>query len=165
MNNEQKLLTLTLPYIELKKGQNPYGIESYVKDGTFFVKCSDGSFLIVEVETGNGVFGNPLTPNVGNLFTEQILENRLQKRIEETNERMSCMHNELKEYIRIISNNINCEVREEYDCLTERIQNAQSDFGQMLDDIRNNLHSDKNDSNKGFISEDALVQLVKEIKK
>lgn len=71
-NNEVRMLTLSLPLVELENNQ-AYDINNYPCNGTFFVKADDGTWHISNVNIGEGnILCNPLPPVVGNMFAKDI---------------------------------------------------------------------------------------------
>lgn len=172
MSKEQKTLTLTLPYIELQKDKPMYDCESYDKSGTYFVKSPQGEFCIVEVcKENRSAFGNPLTMNVGNLFSEQIAENRLEERLDSMNEELKNTRKELMEPIIHKIFELNESIEGLFIKTGDKLGLVYSTLLDITDGMARIEESKSKESTpqsnmyKGSISEDALVQLVKEIKK
>ena len=172
MNKEQITLTLTLPYIELPKGRPVYNCESYDKSGTYFVKSPQGEFCIVEViKEEMSAFGNPLTMNVGNLFSEQIADNRLEGCLISMNEELKIIREELTEHV----NHKVFELNESIEGLFVKTGDKLGFINSELLDITDGMArleaslskevATQSSISKGCISEETLVQLVKEIKK
>lgn len=71
-NNGVRMLTLSLPLVELENNQI-YDINNYDSNGTFFVKAADGTWHISYVnKEDNTLLCDPLPPVVGNMFAKDI---------------------------------------------------------------------------------------------
>ena len=172
MNKEQKTLTLTLPYIELPKDKPIYNCESYDESGTYFVKSPQGEFCIVEVIKGEmSAFGNSLTMNVGNLLSEQIAENRLEGCLNSMDEELKIIREELTEHM----NHKVFELNEIIEAMVVKTADKLGSINSALLDITDGVTrleasqskevATQSSISKCCISENALIQLVKEIKK
>lgn len=168
-------LTLTLPYIELPAGKEVNDVKFYDESGIYFVKSSYGDFHIVEViKEENNAFGNPLSLNTGSLLFEQIIENKLNERLRYLEEELVSFHNEMNAHMNALRQDKLPDLVERFDSIDESLVdmhgkvNGLQEWEVLLDKrILEVLKKAGSESTpiKGSISEDALVQLIKEIKK
>lgn len=71
-NNGVRMLTLSLPLVELENNQI-YDINNYDSNGTFFVKAADGTWHVSYVDIGeDNILCNILPAVVGNMFAKDI---------------------------------------------------------------------------------------------
>lgn len=157
-------LSITLPFIELAEDKKPWVAESYEESGTFFVKCTNGEYRIATVSLNDkSVFEAILPPVVANMLTERIVEAKFVHV-------MGTLYGSLED---IRGGIADCKDQEEG--MTQRMDRLISEFTEEQDSVMEKLcsiqngmccrHEENPSSAKGFISEKALVQLVKEIKK
>jgi hypothetical protein len=158
-------LTLTLPFIELPSGLKAFERSTYDEEGTFFVKDHDGVFHLVWVGSeDSGVWNCPLIPELGNLFTEQITEDRLAQELDSIKEVFDNEKNFLLDYIKETA----CGVVENIEQETNRLSCKIGDLNSELSQIKTFLDKEKQvqtSNSKGFITEEALIDIIKNVRK
>lgn len=169
-------LTLTLPLVELAKGQDFYNATSYDESGLFFVKSSTGEFGVVEVvKETNEAYGNMMPLNVMHHLSEQIIENKLNERLRYLEDELVSFHKEMNELNGKLTREELPSLEDDLSNITDSLVDMHSkvnglrEWAVKLDELIAGMSEKKTDAEpasfKGCISEDALVQLIKEIKK
>lgn len=164
-NEDQKTLTLTLPFIDFKDTSiSAESKDSYEKSGLYFVRVGSGEHLIISVmkEEGN-VWSWPLPPGATEVFSQQHTEKQQADKFEQLEQRLMNIHNDifarLDEQHSIVRRDI-AEV-----C---HIANSIEDSVGILANIEENLSSTNPNSghpNGGYVDQDVLLQIIKEVKR
>ena len=158
-------LTLTLPLIELPSGLKAFERSTYDEEGTFFVKDHDGVFHLVYVGfENNEVWDCPLIPELCNLFTEQITEDRLAQELDSIKDVFDNEKKFLLDYIKETA----CGVVENIEQETNRLSCKIGDLNSELSQIKTSLDKEKQvqtSHSKGFITEETLIEIIKDVRK
>ncbi len=159
--NSKQMITLSLPLIEI--GNTAYlNIENYKESGSFLVKMSDGCYAILDIDReNNSVYGEMLPINVINSIVEyqtesslkDIFEERFEKMAEDMNGTLHWFEQRLIESAKKTEDALQYhsdEIIEKLEELVEKIKQAPSeDVPKLL---------------QGYISEAALVEIIRTIK-
>ena len=158
-------LTLTLPLIELPSGLKTFERSTYDEEGTFFVKDHDGAFHLVCVGfKNNDIWDCPLIPELCNLFTEQITEDRLAQELDSIKKVFDNKTILLLDYIKETA----CGVVENIEQETNRLSCKIEDLNSKLSQIKTFPDKEKQvqtSNSKGFITEEALIEIIKDVRK
>ena len=178
------ILNLSLPYVELKKGNDAWAAESYENSGIYFVKDRDGVFRIADVnKEENTVAESPLPINVGNLLLSEVHKNNTEELLDNINKRLqdilqnvvrlvesdyydvengiNILHNRLESLEGRIDNNTE-------DSIKHIISNARSiedGIAAILKNVGGSYPDCKPASGKGNISEETLLEIIKTIRR
>ena len=162
MEKEKVMLTLTLPYIELKENHDLFTWTSYQDSGVYFVKNIRGEYNVAEVDMeSKNVFVYALPVVIGNTLTENLVSNKIGDAVDSLSNNMASMAelmanqiNKSKEELTLLINLLRCNL--------EDIQEHVSFIKSLNNDIST---MDKGVDNvvKGYVSEDALLNIVKAI--
>ncbi len=164
-NEEQKTLTLTLPFLDFKDTDvNIDSKDSYKESGIYFVRNNVGEYLIASaVKENQDAWIWPLPAGVQENFVKQTMKKEQDDRFELLLQKLSDIHNEisarLDEQYSHIRTNIN-----DICYITKRIK----ENSDILEAIEKRLPS--NDSNPdrpsgGYVDQDVLLQIIKEVKR
>lgn len=157
-------LTIRLGFIELPAEKKPWKAESYEESGAFFVKSPNGEYRIVSVDKDReGVIETILPPDIANMLTEETVKDRMAGMLDHVFASLETLHKEVAE----------CRGNDErltrgYEKLYARGEEICDGVMEELGAIRHGVENRPEESSgplKGFISEETLVQLVKEMKK
>ena len=162
---EQKTLTLTLPFIDFKDTSiNTESKDSYEKSGLYFVRAGSGEHLIISVmkEEGN-VWSWPLPPGVTEFFCQQHTEQQQADKFEQLEQRLMNIHNDilarLDEQHSVVRNDV-----KDVCYIANRIE----DNVGILANIEEHPSSNNPNSehpNGGYVDQDVLLQIIKEVKR
>ena len=158
-------LTLTLPFIELPSGLKAFERNSYDEEGTFFVKDHDGVFHLVYVGfENNEVWDCPLIPELCNLFTEQITKDRLAQELDSIKEVFNNKTILLLDYIEETARGVVKNIEQETNRLSCKIEDLNSELSQIktFPDKEKQVQTSHS---KGFITEEALIEIIKDVRK
>lgn len=164
---KQIVLNLSLPLIELPDNQ-VYDCNHYPESGMYFVKAMDGCFYIADVNKEvNNYWHSPLPPNVGNCLIEQcavismkdIIEEKLH-RLEEvvfssTQQTVDCVECNCK--------TIASKIEDLWDKCEEKDVSIQ-DIPQTVAKLLNDQQPQQSAKGIGFVSQEALVEIIRTIK-
>ena len=163
-NEDKKTLTLTLPFIDFKDtGINTESKDSYEKSGLYFVRVGSGEHLLISVMKEEGhVWSWPLPPGVTEVFCQQHTEKQQADKFEQLEQRLMNIHNDifarLDEQHSIVRNDI-----KDVCYIANRIE----DNVGILANIEEHLSSNSPNSerpNGGYVDQDVLLQIIKEVK-
>lgn len=163
---KQKTLTLTLPFVDFMCTDLDYtSLNSYEKDGTFFVRSNLGTYEIVNVcKKENNIWFNPLPPIAYNDFFMQDIEQEQADKFEEMNERIDRMHSELIAALLDKSE----AIKGSFKTVKELMQMNYDRLGQLSLDIEDLSTAKQPDNYKpkgGYVDQETLLQIIKEVKK
>lgn len=164
-DEEQKTLTLTLPFIDFKDtGISTESKDSYEKSGLYFVRSGSGEHLIISVmkEEGNVWFW-PLPPSVTEFFCQQHTEKQQADTFEQLEQRLMIIHNDIFARLDEQHNQVRNDIKEV--CY---IANRIEDNVGILANIEEHLSSNNPNSerpNGGYVDQDVLLQIIKEVKR
>ena len=177
-------LNLSLPFVELKKGNDPWAAESYENSGIYFVKDREGVFRIADVDKeDNTVTECPIPINVGNLLLSEVHKNNTEEILDSIDKRLqdilqnvvrlvesdyydvengiNILHNRLESLEGRIDNNTE-------DSIKHIISNARSiedGIAAILKNVGGSYPDCKPASGKGNISEETLLEIIKTIRR
>ena len=164
-NEEQKTLTLTLPFIDFKDtGINTESKDSYEKSGLYFVRAGSGEHLIISVMKEEGhVWSWPLPPGVTEFFCQQHTEKQQADKFEQLEQRLMNIHNDI--FARLDEqHDQECNYIKDVYNIANRIED---NIG-ILANIEGHLSSNTPNSehpNGGYVDQDVLLQIIKEVKR
>lgn len=174
MNKEQKTLTLTLPFVDLKDSEkNSYERNSYDNNGAFFVRNKVGCFEIVVVsgDNNNDVWNSSIPEGVTEQLFSQLLEWQQINRFHEIHARISELQDSLKD---MMEYNAGClkarleSVQDSTRCIEESISRIDGSLFSELADIKELAAVKIQESakaNGGYVDQETLLQIIKEVKK
>ena len=157
---KQVVLNLNLPLIEID-ANDAWNKDRYQESGIFFVKTKDGIYHLVEVNKDLNVNEMSLFPNVCNKFTEQMAELAIR-------DEMRSMITSLAESIRgefetsrkeFQSSVLDLEkwLNEDKDTIIEKLE-------ELVERLKQAPSEDTSKALQGYISESALVDVLRTIK-
>lgn len=178
------ILNLSLPYVELKKGNDAWVAESYENSGIYFVKDREGVFRLADVDKeDNTVSECPIPINVGNLLlsevhknnTEELLDNidkRLQDILQNVVRLVESDYYDVENGINVLHNHLDSlgdriDEKAKY-CTDHVISNARSiedGIAVILKNVGGSNPDRKPASGKGNISEETLLEIIKTIRR
>lgn len=164
-NEDQKTLTLTLPFIDFKDtGISIESKDSYEKSGLYFVRAGSGEHFIISVmkEEGN-VWSWPLPPVVTEVFCQQHTEKQQADKFEQLEQRLMNIHNDIFARLDEQHDQVRNDIKEV--CY---IANRIEDNVGILANIEEHLSSNTPNSehpNGGYVDQDVLLQIIKEVKR
>ena len=174
MNKEQKTLTLTLPFVDLKDSEkNSYERNSYDNNGVFFVRNKVGRFEIVVVggDNNNDVWNSSIPEGVTEQLFSQLLEWQQINRFHEIHARISELQDSLKD---MMEYNVGClkarleSVQDSARCIEESVSRIDGSLLSELADIKELAAVKIQESakaNGGYVDQETLLQIIKEVKK
>ena len=163
-NEEQKTLTLTLPFLDFKDTDiNISNEATYKKSGIYFVQNAVGEHLIVSVIKENAdVWIWPLPPSIQESFSQQHIE-------QQQTDKFALLHQQLSE----IHDDISTRLDEQHSIVRNDIKdvchiaNRIEDNVGILSNIEEHLSSinpSTGHPNGGYVNQDILLQIIKEVK-
>ena len=178
------ILNLSLPYVELKKGNDAWVAESYENSGIYFVKDREGIFRLADVDKeDNTVSECPIPINVGNLLLSEVHKNNTEELLDNIDKRLQDI---LQNVVRLVKsdyydveNGINV-LHKRLESLEGRIENNTEDsikhivsnarsiedgIAAILKNVGGSNSDDKPASGKGNISEETLLEIIKTIRR
>lgn len=164
-NENQKTLTLTLPFIDFKGTViSAESKDSYEKSGLYFVRAGSGEHLITSVmkEEGN-VWSWPLPPGVTEFFCQQHTEKQQSDKFEQLEQRLMNIHNDILARLDEQHSVVRNDIKDVY-----YIANRIEDNVGILANIEEHLSSNNPNSerpNGGYVDQDVLLQIIKEVKR
>lgn len=164
-DEDQKTLTLTLPFIDFKDTSiSAESKDSYEKSGLYFVRAGSGEHLITSVmkEEGN-VWSWPLPPGVTEFFCQQHTEQQQADKFEQLEQRLMNIHNDIFARLDEHHDQVRNDIKE-----VCHIANRIEDNVGILANIEEHLSSNTPNSehpNGGYVDQDVLLQIIKEVKR
>ena len=172
---KKEMVSISLPLIELEEGKKPWMAESYSESGSYFVKDSSGIFHIVDVSTKNKDCVEWCLPvNISNMIVAGLSVGHFSDTltsmnclIQEIHGRLDQMNIDNQSNIDQTVETINSYTEQHIAELTEHVEarsNAIEDGVRVLMKLIDGIVS-KSSSSNGNISEEALIEIVKTIRK
>lgn len=162
MEKKELLLTLTLPLVDLKGTDKESNVvSSYEKNGIYFVRNRQGLHEVVSVDImRDDVWVCPLPPMLEEVFFMQVVEQEQENKFEEMIERIDRMHSELIEYL---TGNLAAikSVKELMQMNYDRLGKVSLDVEELSID----KPSDSDKPKGGYVDQETLLQIIKEVKK
>lgn len=169
----QLKLSLSLPVIELPEGKKAWDCNSYEESGMYFVKDSIGAYHFVEVQLKEqNVIDFLFPPKICNYLQEQEFIYSMKDLVKELNDVVENSRDGILERIDYLGAQMQSSIIE----LVEHEDRVKEDLTHIHDESRDQiLHMidekavDKDflkaQLSTGFISENALVEIVKNVRK
>lgn len=160
-SQERPIITLSFPLIELPKDKSPWEADAYSEFGIFFVRDNDGIYNIVDVCKEIGTLPSViLPPSVCSSIIVQMEERKQESMLSKIQEQLD---GNQKELLALLLE----EKAHKQHMLKEILDTVESEHNKIREDLAAICSSNTSTAqpSKGYISEGALVQLVKEIKK
>ena len=162
MEKKEKTLTLTLPFVDLKGTDKESAVaSSYKTNGMYFVRNRHGLHEIASVNIKkDDVWVCPLPPTLGEVFFMQDVEQEQADKFEDMNERIDRMHSELISALLGKSEAIKS--------VKDLMQMNYDRLGQLSLDIEDLSTAKQPDNDKpkgGYVDQETLLQIIKEVKK
>lgn len=162
MEKKEKTLTLTLSFVDLKGTDKESNFaSSYEKDGLFFVRNRHGLHEVVSVDVmKDDVWVCPLPPMLEEVFFMQGVEQEQADKFKEMNERIDRMHSELIGALLGKSEAIK-SVKELMQMNYDRLGKVSLD----VEELSIGKPSDSDKPKGGYVDQETLLQIIKEVKK
>ena len=166
MEKKEQTLTLTLPFVDFKGTDKESDVaSSYKTNGMYFVRNRHGLHEIASVNIKkDDVWVCPLPPTLGEVFFMQNVEQEQADKFEEMNERIDRMHSELIAALLDKSETIKGSIKS----VKELMQMNYDRLGKVSLDVEELSIDKPSDSDKpkgGYVDQETLLQLIKEVKK
>lgn len=164
-NYEEKTLTLTLPFLDFKGTDVDTGsMRTYNMSGHYFVRNTIGEFLIASVnKEENNLWVHPVVPGLLETFFHQDMEQQSTNKLQQLEQRLIDIHNDifakLDEQQHIVRSDIHDVCH---------IANRIEDNVGILANIEEHLSScnpNTEHPNGGYVDQDVLLQIIKEVKR
>lgn len=164
-NKEQKTLTLTLPYLDLKDASiNINSKNAYEKNGIYFVRNAVGEYIIVSViKEEDNVWIWPLPPSLQESFFQQNMEQQQTDKFEHLEQLLTNIHDNIAKRLDEQHSIVRNDIKDVY-----YIANQIEDNVGILANIEEHLSSNNPNSehpNGGYVDQDVLLQIIKEMKR
>lgn len=160
-NQERPITTLSFPLVELPKDKTPWEADAYSEFGVFLVKDNEGIYHIVDVCKKTGSLPEVmLPPSVCNHIVVQMEERKQESIFKKIQEQIDERQREVLDLLLEVKNH-------KQHMLEGILDTVESEHAKTREDLTAICSSNTSAAqpSKGYISEEALVQLVKEIKK
>lgn len=158
---ERTMVTLTLPFIELPEDKYPWDADAYNELGVFIVKDNSGVFHIVDVCGKTASLPTAtLPPSVCNSIVVQQERSRPESLLNKIQQHIDDRQKDILDLL-LKAQDFRESMRDEI------LENINSVCDRTREDLVEicNINTSPVQSVKGCISEGALLQLIKEIKK
>lgn len=160
----ENYLTLKLPYLEFDTN-NVYDYNLYDKDGIYFVKDKVGIFHLVEVSLKDAnAYGNALPANVCNMLIVGKTVSSLDEKFKSIDESIGNLSSSLTHCANMLSDHTTQKI----EVLDNRVLRHFEFIQGLLEDIQSKIQErpkTEEAPSKGYISEDALVEIIKNVRK
>ena len=165
MKHNEYQKTLTLPFLDFKDTDvNINSKNAYEKNGLYFVRNTVGEYIIVSViKEEDNVWVWSLPPALQESFFQQNMEQQQADKFEQLEQRLMNIHNDilarLDEQHSVVRNDI-----KDVCYIANRIE----DNVGILANIEEHLSSNNPKSehpNGGYVDQDVLLQIIKEVKR
>jgi hypothetical protein len=164
-NKKPETLTLTLPFVDFTgtdKSSNKS--DSYDSDGVFFVHDKNGEFLITQVNKEEGyAWINPLPSSVNEHFFKQTIEFEQADEFKQLGSLISDLGEHLAGRLSMMSDS----TEEKLNYIINTTSNIEEGI-EKLPSIEEHLSSIKSESDHpkgGYVDQDTLLQIIKEVKR
>ena len=164
-DEEQKTLTLTLPFLDFKDTNvSSESKDSYKKSGLYFVRSGSGEHLITSVmkEEGN-VWVWPLPPGVTEVFCQQHTEKQQADKFEQLEQRLIDIHNDIATRLDEQHSIIRMDIDKVHH-MANRIENKVCSIAKTEEHLSSNNPNTER-PNGGYVDQDVLLQIIKEVKR
>lgn len=157
----RQMITFSLPLIEIENN-SIYNIDNYKESGLFLVKASDGAYAILDIDIKSRLIsGEALPINAIKCIVEQQTEISLKENFEK---RFSEFTEEMQGHLHHFEDALNSSARKtegalEY-CSGEIIEKLE----ELIEKIKQTPTEDVPKLLQGYISETALVEILRTVK-
>lgn len=164
-NKKPETLTLTLPFVDFN-GTDKLSdkSDSYESDGVFFVRDKNGEFLITQVnKEGGSAWINLMPPSVNEHFFKQTIEFEQADEFKQLGSLISDLGEHLAGRLSMMSD----PTEEKLNHIINTISNIEEGI-EKLPSIEEHLSSIKSESEHpkgGYVDQDTLLQIIKEVKR
>lgn len=159
--NSKQIITLSLPLIEIDNTAY-LNIENYKESGLFLVKTSDGCYAILDIDRENKrVYGEMLPINVSNGIVEQQTEISLKENFEK---RFSEFTEEMQGHLHYFEKVLHEKTTKTEDALQYFSGEVIEKLEELVEKIKQTPTEDVPKLLQGYISETALVEILRTIK-
>lgn len=164
-NKKPETLTLTMPFVDFTgtdKSSNKS--DSYDSDGVFFVHDKNGEFLITQVNKEEGyAWINPLPSSVNEHFFKQTIE------VEQIDnfKQLSSQLSELREYLAEGLSRMSDSTKEKLNYIINTTSNIEEGIEKLpiIEEHLSSIRSESEHSKGGYVDQDTLLQIIKEVKR
>lgn len=156
-------MTVTLPLVELEEGKKPWTVESYEKSGSYFVKDSQGIYHIVYVDVASGTCSEcMMPPEVGNMLACQEMQDGLKQKLDSMTEAFDRIRAVMEESVLNLESGLGSKIGEEI----AKVLHMNDMIMQEVESIKEaSVKEDTPAYSKGFVSEDAILEIIKNVRK
>ena len=157
----RQMITFSLPLVEIENN-SIYNIDNYKESGLFLVKASDGAYAILDIDIeGRQIAGEALPINaikcIVELQTEISLKENFEKRFAEFTEEMQ---GHLHHFEKVLHE----KTTQTEDALQYRSGAIIEKLEELVEKIKQTPTEDVPKLLQGYISETALVEILRTIK-
>lgn len=180
----ENVISLTLPYVELEKGNDPWVVELYENSGIYFVKDRCGVFHIADVNKEVGrVAEFPLPTNVGSLLLFEEHKNNvagllsdMDKQLQNISQNVSRLVdsdyydiengvNVLYKRLESLEGKIDKGSEESVRYIISNARSIEEGIAEILKSVGGSNPDGKPASGKGNISEETLLEIIKTVRR
>lgn len=168
---DKPILTLALPFVQLDNDM-VCDCANYDESGIFFVKDGAGIYHIVEVDLKKKTaFGNCLNANVCNMLTEQIVVDRMEDKLNPIHCRLegldTAICNATGDVVRKLDDlfDVSRETVKRVFNACEKVEQLEGVLSGIESTVRCTAEKKSSDieSVKGYVSEESLVEIIKNV--
>lgn len=157
----RQMITFSLPLIEIENN-SIYNIDNYKESGLFLVKASDGGYAILDIDIeGRNVYGGPLPLNAINRIVGQQSEISLKENFEK---RFAEFTEEMQGHLHHFEEVLHEKTTKTEDALQYRSGEIIEKLEELVEKIKQTPTEDVPKLLQGYISETALVEILRTIK-
>lgn len=157
----RQMITFSLPLIEIENN-SIYNIDNYKESGLFLVKASDGVYAILDIDIeGRLIAGEALPINAIKCIVEHQTEISLKENFEK---RFSEFTEEMQGHLHHFEDALNSSARKTEDALQHFSGEVIEKLEELIEKIKQTPTEDVPKLLQGYISETALVEILRTIK-
>lgn len=157
----RQMITFSLPLIEIENN-SIYNIDNYKESGLFLVKASDGVYAILDIDIkGRLISGESLPINAIKCIVEQQTEISLKENFEK---RFAEFTEEIQGHLHHFEDALNSSARKTEGALEYCSGEIIEKFEELVEKIKQTPTEDVPKLLQGYISETALVEILRTIK-
>lgn len=159
--NSKQMITLSFPLIEI--GNTAFlNIENYKESGSFLVKASDGCYAILDIDReNNNVYGEVLPLNASSFIVKKEVEISLKEDFEK---RFSELTAKIQGHLHHFEDSLNASTQKTEDALQYFSGEVIEKLKELVEKIKQTPTEDVPKLLQGYISETALVEILRTIK-
>lgn len=157
----RQIITFSLPLIEIDNAAF-FNIENYKESGLFLVKANDGCYAILDIDREhNSTIGEVLPPNLSNCIVEQQSEISLKEDFEK---RFAELTEEIQGHLHHFEKVLHEKTTKTEDALQYRSGEIIEKLEELVEKLKQTPTEDVPKLLQGYISETALVEILRTIK-